>query len=345
MPKTGRVITVPVASRALAGNPLGDPSKRNLYVYLPPSYDQASKRYPAVLCLSGFTGSARSWFNFNPWIPAIDERMDRLVRAGMREMILIFPDCFTRFGGSQYMDSPAVGLYRSYLLREIIPTVDRMFRTIGSRNGRAVMGKSSGGFGALSLALEHPDTFAAVACHSGDLYFEYAYWPEFPVAFHRLHQIGGVQAFLKKFAKLPKASRDDHALLNLMAMSACYSPNSRTKPHGFDLPFDERTGEVRPEVWKRWKTRDPLEIVKAKGKNLKKFKLVYIDCGTRDEYGLDVGARLFSNELKRQGIKHVYEEFEGGHSNTQHRYDRSLRLIARAFRRQNRRASKKALDM
>jgi enterochelin esterase-like enzyme len=331
MPKKGRVVVVPVASRVLAGNPLRDPSRRNLYVYLPPSYDHSNKRYPSVLCLSGFTGSARSWFNFNAWIPAIDERMDRLIRAGMREMILVIPDCFTRWGGSQYLDSPAVGSYRTYLLREIIPTVDRMFRTVGTRNGRGVMGKSSGGFGALSLALEHPETFSAVASHSGDLYFEYAYWPEFPIAFHRLRQIGGLKEFLRKFQSLPKTSRDDHALLNLIAMSACYSPNSRSRPHGFDLALDERTGEVRPEVWKRWKKHDPVEIVKRKGKNLKKFKLVYLDCGTRDEYGLDVGARLFSRELKRQGILHRYEEFEGGHSSTQYRYDRSLRLIANSL--------------
>src|SRR5262249_41244772 len=218
----------------------------------------------------------------------------------------------------------------TYLLREIIPTVDQLFRTIGSRNGRAVMGKSSGGFGALSLAIEHPETFSAVASHSGDLYFEYAYWPEFPIAFHRLRQVGGLRGFLKKFAKLPKTSRDDHALLNLIAMSACYSPDPR-KPHGFDLPFDENTGEIHVKVWRRWKKHDPLEVVKRKGKNLRKFQLVYLDCGKRDEYGLDVGAGLFSTELKRQGIKHLYEEFEGGHSNTQHRYDRSLSLIARAL--------------
>lgn len=247
-------------------------------------------------------------------------------------MILIFPDCFTRYGGSQYLDSPAIGAYRAHLLQEILPLVDRKYRTKSARRYRGVMGKSSGGYGAITLAMDHPDLFSAVACHSGDMYFEYVYAQEFPVAFRKLNQIGGLKAFCERLHELPKSGKDDHALMDTIAMSACYSPNLQNKPHLFDLPFDEKTGELRPEIWKKWKEKDPIEIVKQKGSGLKTFGLVYLDCGKKDEFYLDIGTRLFSAELGRAGVTHQYEEFDGGHFNVQFRYDISLRKLADYFR-------------
>jgi enterochelin esterase family protein len=328
----GRVVVERVQSELLKNNPLGDPFVRDLYLYLPPSYGQGSQQYPSVLCLSGFTGSARSWFNFQAWIPSIDERMDGLIAGGMPEMILIFPDCFTRYGGSQFLDSPAVGAYRSHLLQEILPLVDRKYRTKPAPRYRGVMGKSSGGYGAITLAMEHPDLFSAVACHSGDMYFEYVYTQEFPVAFRKLNQMGGLKAFFEKFDELPKSGKEDHALVDTIAMSACYSPNPQNSPHLFDLPFEEESGELRPEIWKKWKEKDPIEIVKKTGIDLKTFGVVYLDCGRKDEFYLDIGTRLFCAELTRAGVAHQHEEFDGGHFNVQFRYDVSLRKFAEYFR-------------
>ena len=99
-PPAGKVVTEKFESKLLKENPLNDPVIRELFVYLPPSYESSRTNYPQVLCLSGFTGSARTWFNFQAWVPSMDERMDRLIAGGMPEMILVFPDCFTRYGGS-----------------------------------------------------------------------------------------------------------------------------------------------------------------------------------------------------------------------------------------------------
>src|SRR5215467_12532097 len=97
----GRIVTESVHSKILKGNPLKDPYRRDLLIYLPPSYDKHNTTYPVVYCLSGFAGSSRSWFNFQAWIPAMDQRMDFLISRGVPEIILVFPDCFTRYGGSQ----------------------------------------------------------------------------------------------------------------------------------------------------------------------------------------------------------------------------------------------------
>lgn len=318
-------------SKVLKSNPLDDPYERDLLIYLPPSYQQDKSRYPVVYCLAGLTASAQSWFNFQAWIPRMDERVDQLIASGMNEMILVFPDCFTRYGGSQYLDSFAVGMYRSYLLQEIIPFVDVNYRTKRDRRYRGILGKSSGGYGAITISMDHPDLFAAVACHSGDMYFEYAYLPDFPPAVRALEKAGGIQQYLKEFEHLPKSGKDDHALINIVAMSACYSPNLQSKPHLFDLPFEEGTGRLNDTVWKRWKEKDPVEIVGRKGTQLKDFGVVYLDCGTRDEYALNLGSRIFVSELKKRKVKYEYEEFEGGHSHTQYRYDHSLLRFSNFF--------------
>jgi len=99
----------------------------------------------------------------------------------------------------------------------------------------------------------------------------------------------------------------------------------------FDLPFEEKTGELRSEVWKKWKEKDPVEMVLAKGEALKDFGLVFLDCGRRDEFSLYLGARIFSTRLQQMGVAHEYEEFDDGHFNIQYRYDISLRKIANYF--------------
>lgn len=181
------------------------------------------------------------------------------------------------------------------------------------------------------MAMDHPEIFSAVASHSGDLYFEYAYLPEFPVALRGLEKAGGLDAFLAGFGTAPVSGKDDHAVINIIGMSACYSPNINTKPHRFDLPFEIPTGEIRSTVWQRWLEKDPLRRARSGRHGLKELGLIYLDCGRRDEYQLNLGARMFARELAAQKINCRYDEFDGGHSNIQFRYDVSLRLLADYF--------------
>src|SRR5262245_33752141 len=103
----GRVVHLDVQSRVLRGNPLGDPARRRLPVYLPPGYDaDAAARYPVLYALTGFTGRGAMLLNTTNWGEALDARLDRLYAAGrIGPMIVVLPDCFTRYGGSQYVNS------------------------------------------------------------------------------------------------------------------------------------------------------------------------------------------------------------------------------------------------
>ena len=246
--KSGRVQVIRFESEVLRGNPLGDPAARRVPVYLPPSYDDApTRRYPVVYVLTGFTGRGRMLLNDNPWSPSLDDRMDGLIAGGSPEVILVMPDCFTRFGGSQYMDSAATGRYETHLIEELVPWVDRTFRTLADRDHRGIAGKSSGGFGALRLGMLHPRTFGALACHSGDMLFEYCYRPDFPKTCSVLQSAGGLRRFLEGFEARPQKSKDDFLALNIVAMAACYSPEPSAEM-GVGLPFDLATSLPRPEV-------------------------------------------------------------------------------------------------
>lgn len=327
----GRVEVTRFESDVLRGNPAGDPHVRRVPVYLPPSYDASpGRRYPVVFVLTGFSGRGRMLLNDNPWSPSLDDRMDALVAGGSPETILVMPDCFTRYGGSQYMDSAATGRYETHVVEELVPWVDRTYRTLATREHRAVAGKSSGGYGALHLGMRHPDVFGALACHSGDMLFEYCYQVDFPKACSVLQEAGGVARFLERFEAKPQKGRDDMLALNIVGMAANYSPESGAEL-AIGLPFDLATGLPRPGVWERWLAFDPLRRLAAEAESLRGMRLVWLDCGTRDEFHLHHGARAFARELQRLGIAHVFEEFDDGHMNIPYRYDRSLPALARAL--------------
>lgn len=329
--KTGRVEILKHASQALRGNPLGDPADRDVYCYVPPGYDASSERYPVIYFLSGFTGMGRMHFNFDPWAESIDARLDRLISAGaMPPAICVLPDCFTRLGGSQYVNSSATGRYEDYVVAELVPFVDSKLRTNPGRDHRGVTGKSSGGYGAFRLAMRHPDVFGALGSHAGDAYFAYCYLPDFPKLVMGLEKYDGVEAFFRAFEAMPKKTDDAFAVLNILAMAACYSPNPN-EPLGIDLPVKLPSGEIRPEIWEKWIDNDPVHMATRHAEALRSMRKIFIDAGKHDEFNLQLGARIFCSRLDALGIKYTYEEFEDTHMRILYRYDRSLTELAKAL--------------
>lgn len=321
--KQGTVVCLQHKSKILKNNPCGDKFIRDVYVYLPPDYDE-TKIYPSVYVLTGFTGRGKMLLNDAAFTPNFAQRMDNLINdRKIRPMIAVLPDCFTHYGGSQYINSTATGNYEDYLTQEIVPFIDENFRTIKDKNSRAVMGKSSGGYGALIMALRHADIFGLACSTAGDCYFEYCYLPEFPKAFRAIN--GNPRKLIEKmWNEEEKKSKNDFDGLNMIAMSACYSPNGAN----FDLPFDLETGEMREGIWLKWLENDPVRLVEKYTENLKSLKLLFIDAGTKDEFALDIGARILCEKLKKLNIPHIHEEFDDGHFNINYRQNRSLELIS-----------------
>ena len=317
-------------SALLAGNPLGDPHRRRIPVYLPPGHAAARTPPPVLYALAGFTGSGLSYLNYDWYQESLPARLDRLIGTGaMPPVAVVMVDGMTRLGGNQYIDSTAVGPWASHIVKEVVPWVESTFEVRPGRDHRGVFGKSSGGYGALMMAMEHGDVFAAAASHSGDAYFEYCYGPDLPKAADGLRKVGGLGAFLAGLHTHRKFPGDLFATLNIVAMAHFYGPDP-TRPHGLHLPFDEASGERDEAVFARWKERDPVALVERHAAGLKALRLLWIECGTRDEWNLHHGARILSARLRDHGVPHVHEEFDDDHRSLNYRYDVSLPRLAQA---------------
>jgi enterochelin esterase-like enzyme len=328
----GRIETLRFESRCLQGNPLGDPHVRDVHVYLPPEYDHERQRYPAVMLLPGFTSTHRSLLAFRPWEPNPVERFDAMVASGTcPPAILVLPDAMTRWGGSQYLDSAATGAYQTYLADEVFPEVDRAFRTVPGREGRAVVGTSSGGFGALRLAMDRPDCVIAAGSHAGDALFEVSMRPVLTSAAIAFERAGGLASFAERVVQGgPRSSTEFDGVL-VLACAAAYSPDPGKRPPACLMPFDPITAEPVADVWERWLAHDPVTRLDAATDALRGLHLVYLDAGDRDEHGLHFAARVLRDGLRRIGARVHHEEFEGGHRGTGWRYGESLPRLIRAI--------------
>jgi enterochelin esterase family protein len=332
--------TITHDSALLAHNPLGDPSTRELAVLLPPSYEsQATRRHPVIMLLAGYSSTgAMLLCNRSPWQPTLAQRLEDAMRDGrLREAIIVAPDCFTRYGGSQYLDSPALGSYQRYLADELFPFVDGNFRTIPSREARAVVGKSSGGYGALMLAMLRPDVAAVVGSHAGDGAFELSYLSELGRTVINLSRAGGTDAFIRWFEAQPAKNSMAFTTIEHLMCAAAWSPSDGPYGfgRGFDFPLSLVTGALVEETWRRWLARDPVRML-AEPRYLDAMrtqKAIFVDGGTHDEHLLNLAARQIAARLAQAGIAHTYEEFDGGHFNTPQRWDRMVKFASDALAR------------
>jgi hypothetical protein len=361
----GTLVVLEHESRILADNPLADPHRRKLAVWLPPQYDEGrgrgrGRRFPVLYDLVGFTGSGLAHANWKPFGDNVPERAARLIHERrMGPAIIVFPDCFTAYGGNQYVNSPAIGDYADYLTREIVPFVDREFRTLAAREHRGCFGKSSGGYGAMIHGMKYARHWGAIANHSGDAYFDFVYrcdWPNTldelaryrepkqragafappPTARARRNLAAGlddgrVARFLDAVWRKEKLSLGEGNTLMNLCMAATYDPDPAA-PHGFRLPFNAETGELIVERWRNWLKHDPINLVTRYRANLRSLAGLYIDCGWRDQYRIHYGTRILATRLAAAGVAHVYEEFDDNHSDIDYRMDVSLPYLYRALK-------------
>ncbi|HVJ54814.1 MAG TPA: alpha/beta hydrolase-fold protein [Aliidongia sp.] len=326
---TGTLHRIAIDSAALVGNLLGDPTRRIVEIYVPAGHDGAG--LPLLVDVVGFTGSGlshTSWKNFGENVP---ERLDRLIGTGaMPPVVVAFPDCFTRLGGNQYINSAAMGRWEDFLIAEMLPEIERRF-DCGGDGRRGLFGKSSGGYGAIVHALRRSDIWSAAACHSGDMAFELVYLPDIYGTLRTLGKHdGSIEKFIAQFEAAPKPSEGDIHALMILAMAATYDPDPSAYL-GIRLPVDIETGELIETRWANWLAWDPVVLADRHADALKGLKGLLIDCGTDDQYNLVFGARRLHRKLEAAGVVHRYEEFPDTHSAIDYRMDVSLPFLAKAL--------------
>jgi putative esterase len=330
----GRIDEAVIASEILRDNPLGDPADRPVWVYLPPAYErERERRFPSLYLLQGMTGQLDMWRNRSAFRPNVPELIDALFASddGPPPAIVVFVDCWTSYGGSQFLDSPGTGRYHTYLCDEVVPWVDARYRTLADRDHRAIAGKSSGGYGAMVTPMLRPDLFGALASHAGDALFEVCYQPEFGPAARALRDRydGSWAGFWTDFRSRPAFTKPgDDVLVNEYAMAAAYSTDADGTVR---LPFEATTGELVPEVWDRWLRRDPVRMADgADGRAaLRALRAIWIDAGSHDDYHLDLGAEAFRRRVVAAGaIEPRFELFDAGHGQIEYRYPLAIRYLA-----------------
>ncbi len=138
LPLLAEIRIIKVHSPGLEDNSLGDPPDQNVAVYLPPRYDGSSARYPVMYLLHGIAGSYEDWTN--TW--KVDAMFNRAILSGSTApMIIVMPNAGNRLLGSFYLNSPVTGRWSDYVANDVVGSVDRQFRTIATRESRAVAGR------------------------------------------------------------------------------------------------------------------------------------------------------------------------------------------------------------
>lgn len=312
---TGQIVTDTITSEALKDNKLGDPNIRNMTIYLPPSYASSNKSYSVIYLLHGYGGNERSYVD-EVGEPVAILIIDGLVKSGaLKEIIIVMPDGKNKYGGSYYLNSELTGNYEDYIAEEIVNYIDDRYRTIRDRNSRAILGASMGGYGAITLAMKHPETYSSVACMSPPLGFD-------PIAKAMIPEVikenpDGMNG------PIPDPERKYTSYI--YSLSAALSPNLDKPPFFVDLPFEYPVGEIIESVRQRWLKGDPLTMLSTNGSALEKMKGIYIDVGDRDLPGFLEAGDAFHKELVNMGIGHKYIVYPGDH--TEYAVARAISLL------------------
>jgi len=142
---------------------------------LPPDYAGSQHRYPVLYLLHGYTDHYPAWVSYT-----------RIAEYARRyAQIVVMPEGDNGFYTNSYANSKLA--WEDFLVQDLIPYIDSHYRTVNSRQGRAIAGLSMGGYGALKLALKYPHLFAAAASLSGAL--SAARWKPQPAPLPELHSL------------------------------------------------------------------------------------------------------------------------------------------------------------
>lgn len=334
-PLAGALDRLVVESELLAGNPLGDPTRRPLYVYRSPGVARGcAPRAATVYMLQGFSGQLDMWLERRAFEPTVIERLDSMFASSRCPAgIVVFVDAWTSLGGSQFLNSSSTGRYMDYLCDEVVPFIDGRYPTAAARDHRGVAGHSSGGYGAAVAAMLRPEIFGGFASQAPDALFECCYLRDFPSAARALrdHFDGSYEVLFERLAGVDRFEWSVFGMpLSLYAYATAYSADPE-RPGRALLPFELSTGRLVDEVWEQWLEHDPVRMAPRHPEALRSMRRIYLEAGRSDEYFLDLGTQAFAQELQKLDIEHTLELFEGRHGGIAYRYPGAIRELVVAL--------------
>ena len=319
----------PIIWPTLTENLIGEDGRKVIRVYLPPSYDFTEKRYPVIYVLHGFDGTSNSLTR------KMKAAMDRMIfNEEIQEAIAVFADGSNRFGGSQYLSSPTIGDYETYIRRDLVDFIDRQYRTIPHRDSRGITGFSMGGYGSMHLSLKYPEVFGVVVAQGGTYKFDDDLTTSFT-------EKGGVVLTLMEPLKRKSGDEFWEALEDLansdalrrvilpfrsgLAYLAGVASNPDNPPYYLDLPYRLKAGippwERNEEVWEQIVENDVIHELDRYLNRLKQnpqhpvrlngIKVVH---GIEDDKAFPSQAEALNQRLTELGIEHEFVMHDGGHT-------------------------------
>jgi enterochelin esterase family protein len=310
------IYNLQLTSVKLARNPLGDPTLRNNPVLSPKA--AVGKKLGLVFVLAGFAGNGTKYLADKAFEESFLQQLDNLLGHGKAPSAhYVFVDAWTFWGGSQFLNSKGTGAYEDYIVKELYPV---LFAELLISPGKvAVVGQSSGGFGALHLASTYPKLFPFCGAFAPDCLFAASLLPDLYKAAPYLlknNKYADLKTLHQK--RLILRQKNGFAIINTIAMAACYSPSTVNK--SLDWPIDLKSGEPITATWNRWLAKDPVHFLKKRISKVRQLKGLFLEVGVRDEFHLQFGVRQIHNWLKTSKVRHAYSEFEGGHFDFHDRY-------------------------
>lgn len=327
----GKLVYITVPAPSLTNSLYHVPTEQLGAVYLPPSYEKSTGRYPVVYFLPGFGDMIQMYTEWQFYQGfSLKPAMDRLIGAGkVREMIVVIPNGQQFSGGSFYVNSPLNGNWEDYVVKDLVAHIDGRYRTLASAASRAICGHSMGGFGALNLAMRHPEVFGAVYALSPGLAAPGGLRTSSMLSAETTDK---VLAEIARLAPLPAcrarvaflaytshlAATAEFPTLFALAYALAFSPDPTGPPPHLRFPF-RGSGEapvLDPQIMKLFENGfgNLDEKLTRFHDNLTKLRLVAVDVGTKDEEAwLPAGCRYYARAAKDKGIPVRLIEFEGGH--------------------------------
>jgi len=297
----GTVVLEHLDSEVLRETRTGVDPRRSVSVYLPPGYAQSERRYPVIYYFHSFYWDNERMFADG----AVQRLLDRVIQRGtIRPFILVAGNYSTPTVGSFYENSSTSGRWEDFTIQELVPFIDRRFRTLAQRESRGLAGEFIGGFGAFKFAMRYPDRFSSLyALHpvgTGTGLIPMVSRPDWP----RIHRA-------QSYADLA----GDGLSTIFVAMAQAFLPNPDRPPFHCDFIVELANGEARahPENIRKLQSRFMLErLLETHADGLRQMRGIKFDWGRYDTNQDHVYAnQAFTRKLDELGIEHEAEEYRG----------------------------------
>ena len=307
----GTIIVDKVFSQGLESNLLSDNPERKVSIYLPPDYDtETSKSYPVLYLLHGYLCDHDTWFGgelseeYGENGLNMKKMLDTLIQKNHIEpMIVVSPSSRNAYDGSWYTNSMVSGNWEDFITEDVVNHVDTHYRTLPEAESRGIAGHSMGAYGAIKLAMKHPDIYSSVYAMSGALYIE---------DFMEVNKEYILAALQENSYPSVSFTPEEYLVRILIAMSAAFAPNPDMEPFLGEFPYSEEGTRI-DSTWQKWVQQDPMYLLNLYVNNMKQLEAIRLDCGNRDDS--HPSNKAFSDALTAKGIEHIFETYTGNHNN------------------------------